>query len=43
VRRVIPAIAYAPIENTKVTLEYQYARGSDEIERKTLLGLRFTF
>jgi hypothetical protein len=42
VRRIIPAIAYAPIENTKVTVEYQYARGN-EIDRKTLLGLRFTF
>jgi hypothetical protein len=44
VRRYIPAIAYAPIENTKVTLEYQHAMGNgNAVDRRTLLGLRFTF
>ncbi len=43
VRRYIPAIAYAPIENTKLTLEYQYESGETAINRKTLLGLRVAF
>lgn len=42
VRRYIPAIAYAPIQNTKLTLEYQYESGQ-AINRKTLLGLRIAF
>ena len=40
--RYVGAVAYAPIENTKLTLEYQYAMGQI-IDRKTLLGLRFAF
>lgn len=42
VRRYIPSIAYAPIQNTKVSLEYQYESGQ-AINRKTLLGLRIAF
>lgn len=42
IRRYIPAIAYTPIQNTKVTLEYQYESGQ-AINRKTLLGLRVAF
>jgi hypothetical protein len=40
--RYVPAIAYAPIENTKVSLEYQYQTGSIE-DKKLILGLRFAF
>jgi len=41
-RRYVPAIAYAPIENTKVSLEYQYTDGSVD-DKKVILGLRFAF
>jgi len=50
VHRYIPALAYAPIENTKITLEYQYQKAAnqsvaanDATDQKLLLGLRFTF
>ncbi len=48
VHRIIPAITYAPIENTKITMEYQYQRSDNEItavmtDQKLLLGLRFSF
>lgn len=48
VHRIIPAVTYAPIENTKITMEYQYQRSDNEIstvatDQKLLLGLRFTF
>ncbi len=41
-RRLVPAIAYAPIENTKVSLEYQMQNGSVD-DKKLILGLRFAF
>lgn len=41
-RRYIPAIAYAPIENTKITLEYQHIVGNETI-KQALLGLRYAF
>ncbi|HEY5975624.1 MAG TPA: hypothetical protein VIU41_12875 [Geobacteraceae bacterium] len=38
----IASVAYAPIENTKITLEYQHGEGA-QISNQTLLGLRFAF
>ena len=48
VHRIIPVVTYAPIENTKITMEYQYQRSDNEIatvatDQKLLLGLRFSF
>jgi hypothetical protein len=45
-RRYIPTIVYAPLQNIKLTLEYQYDDkspyvGQDIIDRKALLGIRF--
>jgi hypothetical protein len=48
-RRYIPAIAYAPLQNIKLTLEYKYEGvspfGSTQgtINRLALLGARFSF
>lgn len=41
-RRYIPAIAYTPVENTKVALEYQQVRSSD-VDHRVLASLRFAF
>lgn len=41
-RRYIPMVAYAPIENIKVSLEYQYATGAID-DKRAVLGLRFAF
>lgn len=40
--RYVPAIAYTPIENTKVTLEYQQSR-TGVVDHKVLASLRFAF
>ncbi|GAB4296392.1 MAG: hypothetical protein Fur0034_05630 [Desulfuromonadia bacterium] len=40
--RYVPAIAYTPIENTKITLEYQQSR-KDSVDHKVLASLRFAF
>ena len=46
-RRYIPTVVYAPLQNIKLTLEYQYDGrtayvGPGTIDRKTLLGVRFS-
>jgi hypothetical protein len=41
-RRYVPAIAYSPIENTKLSLEYQYQTGNID-DKRIILGLRFAF
>jgi len=40
--RYVPAVAYTPIENTKLTLEYQQSR-KDVVDHKVLASLRFAF
>jgi len=42
-RRYIPTVAYAPLQNTKLTLEYQYQAAPAVIDRVALLGLMFSF
>ena len=42
-RRYIPAVAYAPIQNTKLSLEYIYTNGPTDIDRTTLGSLAFSF
>lgn len=42
-RRYIPAIAYAPIQNTRVALQYIYTDGPTDIDRITLGSLSFSF
>jgi hypothetical protein len=47
-RRYIPAVAYAPLQNTKFTLEYKYEgvasyRTAGSINRIALLGAVFSF
>ncbi|ABQ27442.1 hypothetical protein [Geotalea uraniireducens] len=43
VRRYIPAIAYTPLQNVKVTLEYRYEDAPAVISRITLLGVTYSF
>ena len=43
VRRYIPAIAYTPLQNVKLTLEYRYEDAPEEISRITLLGVTYSF
>ncbi len=46
-KRIIPAISYSPIQNTKLTLEYQNVEeerpGSSSYSNITLLGVRVAF
>jgi hypothetical protein len=43
-RRYIPAVAYAPLQNTKVVLEYKYeGAATGDINRMTQLALLFSF
>jgi len=42
-RRYIPAIAYAPLQNTKLTLQYNYTDAPARIDRLTLASLAFSF
>ncbi len=42
-RRYLPAIAYTPIENVKLTAEYQHEVTSGEAIKKLLAGFRFTY
>ncbi|MCM2359266.1 MAG: OprO/OprP family phosphate-selective porin [Geobacteraceae bacterium] len=41
-RRYIPTVAYAPLQNTRLVLEYQYEAGPASINRIALLGLTFS-
>ncbi len=45
VRRYIPTLSFSPLEiqNTKVTLEYQYVKAGDESSNIVLLGIRAAF
>jgi hypothetical protein len=46
VKRYIPAIAYAPIQNTKITLEYQHVDSDMSVKSNSniaLLGIRVAF
>lgn len=47
IERVIPAVSYAPLQNTKLTLEYQYVNsrrpGSRTDSNLALLGVRVAF
>jgi hypothetical protein len=42
-RRYIPAIAYTPLQNVKLTLEYRYEDAPAVISRITLLGVMYSF
>lgn len=42
-RRYIPAVAYAPLQNTKVQLQYIYEDKPSTVDRTALLGLTFSF
>jgi len=42
-RRYIPALVYAPLQNTKVSLQYNYSDAPREISRTTLASLAFSF
>ena len=42
-RRYIPAISYAPLQNTKVSLQYLYTDRPIGIDRLTLASLAFSF
>lgn len=42
-RRYIPAICYAPIQNTKVSLQYTYTDRPTGTDRLTLASLAFSF
>ncbi|HEY6872520.1 MAG TPA: hypothetical protein VI298_07345 [Geobacteraceae bacterium] len=42
-RRYIPTVAYAPLQNTKLTLEYKYEAAPAQIDRIAVLGLMFSF
>ncbi|UFS71350.1 cytochrome C [Geomonas sp. RF6] len=42
-RRYIPAVAYTPLQNTKLSLEYIYEDGAQAINRTTLASLAFSF
>jgi hypothetical protein len=41
-RRYIPAVAYAPLQNTRLSLEYIYADAPEGINRTTLASLAFS-
>jgi len=41
--RYIPAISYAPLQNTKVSLEYIFTDGPARIQRTTLASLAISF
>lgn len=41
-RRYIPGIAYAPLQNTKVQLQYIYEDAPSTVNRTALLGLTFS-
>jgi hypothetical protein len=45
IRRYIPALVFAPIQNTKVTLEYQHttADSNPKDSSMLLLGIRAAF
>jgi hypothetical protein len=43
VRRLIPAIAYAPLENTKLVLSYKHEKTPVDTSRIALLGLTISF
>ena len=42
-RRYIPAVSYAPLQNTKVSLQYSYTDAPVGIDRMTLASLAFSF
>jgi hypothetical protein len=42
-RRYIPAIVYAPLQNTRVSLQYNYVDTPVRIDRTTLASLSFSF
>jgi len=42
-RRYIPAVSYAPLQNTKVSLQYIYADRPTATDRVTLASLAFSF
>jgi len=42
-RRYLPAIAYTPLQNTKLSLEYIYTDAPEGINRTTLASLAFSF
>lgn len=42
-KRYIPAVCYAPIQNTKLSLQYVYTDGPVEVDRVTLGSLAFSF
>jgi hypothetical protein len=42
-RRYIPALAYAPLQNTKLSLQYLYADRPSGTDRLTLASLAFSF
>ena len=42
-RRYIPAIAYVPIQNVKVTAEFRYEDTPADINRVSLLGVTYSF
>ncbi|GFO68325.1 hypothetical protein GMLC_19040 [Geomonas limicola] len=42
-RRYIPALAYAPLQNTKVSLQYTFTDGPSGIQRLTLASLAISF
>jgi len=41
--RYIPAVAYAPLQNTRVSLEYIYENAPTALNRTTLASLAFSF
>lgn len=43
VKRYVPAISYAPIQNTKITCEYQHETYNGENSNLALLGIRVAF
>lgn len=42
-KRYIPAVAYAPVQNTRLALEYIYTDGPTDTDRTTLGSLSFSF
>jgi hypothetical protein len=42
-RRYIPALSYAPLQNTKVSLQYNFTDAPTGIQRITLASLAFSF
>lgn len=43
IKRYIPAVSYAPIQNTKITCEYQHVTSDNADSNITLLGIRVAF